>query len=102
MISRTKNIELRPTDVLTISPLDAGMLQLSDSELVRVKSRYGEIEIRVEISSKVKKGELFATFHDPQIFLNRLTTPRRDRFVQTPEFKVTAVRIEKLKDSPIR
>jgi len=101
MISRTKNIELRPTDFLTISPHDAETLQISAAEIVRVKSRYGEAEMPVEISSNVKKGELFATFHDPQIFLNRLTTPHRDRFVQTPEFKVTAVRIEKLKDSPV-
>jgi predicted molibdopterin-dependent oxidoreductase YjgC len=39
---------------------------------------------------------LFATFHTAHAFLNRLTGPARDSIVLTPEYKVVAVRIEKL------
>ncbi len=95
MTARTKNIELRPTDLLYISPDDAEKLKISDDETVRVKSKFGGIEIPVQINQTVRRGELFATFHDPQIFLNRLTSSKRDRFVQTPEYKITAVRVEK-------
>jgi formate dehydrogenase major subunit len=96
MTLRTKNAELRPSDLLYISPSDAENLRLCDAEIVKLQSRFGEVEIPLKINPIVKKGELFATFHNPQIFLNRITTPYRDRFVQTPEYKVTAVRIEKL------
>jgi len=44
----------------------------------------------------VKPGELFATFHTTEVFLNRLIGPGRDNVVHTPEYKITAVRIEKL------
>jgi formate dehydrogenase major subunit len=97
MTARTKNIQLRPTDLLCISPNDAEKLGVSDSKIVEVKSRFGRINLPVKISQTVRNGELFATFHDPKIFLNRLTNSNRDRFVQTPEYKVTAVRIEKIK-----
>ncbi|MBS1793952.1 MAG: formate dehydrogenase subunit alpha [Acidobacteria bacterium] len=96
MTLRTKNRELRPFDLLSISPADAARLNIADSEVVRVKSLYGEVEMPVEITDKVTAGELFATFHNPEIFLNRITSPNRDRFVQTPEYKVTAVRVEKI------
>lgn len=97
MTLRTKNAELRPSDLLYISPSDAEKLELCDAEIVKLESRFGEVEIPLKINPIVKNGELFATFHNPQIFLNRITTPYRDRFVQTPEYKVTAVRIEKLR-----
>lgn len=99
MTNRTKNIELRPFDMLNISPTDAEYLQIQSAEIVKVKSLYGEIEMPVEISTNINQGELFATFHSPEIFLNKITSANRDRFVQTPEFKVTAVRIEKLNKS---
>jgi predicted molibdopterin-dependent oxidoreductase YjgC len=30
------------------------------------------------------------------VFLNQITTSHRDRYTKTPEYKITAVRIEKL------
>jgi len=45
---------------------------------------------------RVKPGELFATFHAAEVFLNQLTSPHRDNVVMTPEYKVVAVNVEKL------
>jgi len=45
----------------------------------------------------VKPGELFSTFHSAHVFLNRVTGVERDRVVDTPEYKVTAVKVEKVK-----
>jgi formate dehydrogenase major subunit len=95
MTARTKNDLLRPTDLLYISPEDAEKRQISNGEKVLLISRYGKAALPAEISETVRPGELFATFHDPKVFLNNLTGAGRDRFVQTPEYKVTAVRIEK-------
>ncbi|HRI02689.1 MAG TPA: formate dehydrogenase subunit alpha [Pyrinomonadaceae bacterium] len=100
MTMRTPNHELRPTDLLMVSKADSHRLSIAAGEKVRLRSNYGETVLPVEITDKVKAGELFASFHDPAVFLNYATGPTRDRFTQAPEFKVTAVSIEKL-DSQI-
>lgn len=96
MTMRTPNSEIRPTDLLMISPTDSKRLSIADGERVRLASRYGEAILPAEVSDRVKVGELFASFHDPRVFLNYATGPTRDRFTQAPEFKVTAVRVEKI------
>ena len=90
--------QARPTDVLEISASDAAQLNLETGERVRVYSRYGEAILPVRISSALKNGELFATFHTAEVFLNCLTSSHRDRYVKTPEYKITAVQIEKYRD----
>ena len=101
MTMRTPNLNLRPTDLLMISPADSETLGLRDGETVRIRSRHGEAALPIEISGRVKIGELFATFHDPAIFLNYATGNVRDRFTQAPEYKVTAVAVEKLQSKTI-
>ena len=95
MTRRTPNLELLSTDYLDMAPEDAERLQLGTGERVRIRSRHGEAIMPIRISSAVRPGELFATFHAAEIFLNRVTSPHRDHYVKTPEYKVTAVRIEK-------
>ncbi len=96
MTSRTANSELRPEDCLDISAEDAERLHLRDGQRVHVRSRYGSANLHVKISRAVKSGELFATFHTPEVFLNFITGPERDGYVSAPEYKRTAVRIEKI------
>jgi formate dehydrogenase major subunit len=96
MTMRTPNAVLRPRDCLDISPADAAALCVRDGERVALLSRYGRAELPVRVSRSVKPGELFATFHTADVFLNQVTGPRRDRRMGTPEYKVTAVRVEKL------
>jgi formate dehydrogenase major subunit len=95
MTLRTPNVALHPEDVLDVSPQDAGRLGLAGGQRVRLVSRYGQTELPVRINHSVRTGELFATFHTAQVSLNFVTGPYRDRQVLTPEYKVTAVRIEK-------
>jgi formate dehydrogenase major subunit len=95
MTMRTRNAELRPTDTLDISAADAERLGLRDGASVRIRSRYGSAALPLRIDAAVRPGELFATFQDTRVLLNDLTSPHRDRFVQTPEYKVLAVRLEK-------
>ena len=96
MTLRTANVELYPGDFLDVAPADAEKLNLADAETVRLRSRHGEVEIPVRVNDAVKPGELFATFHTPAVFLNQVTSPHRDHYTLTPEYKVTAVRIDKL------
>jgi formate dehydrogenase major subunit len=97
MTMRTPNAELRATDLLDISAEDANLLNLHNGERVRVHSAYGEAVLPIRITPSVKPGELFATFQTAEVFLNHVTSPHRDRYVKTPEYKITAVQIEKAK-----
>jgi len=49
----------------------------------------------LRLDARVRPGELFATFHVAEVFLNQLTSPHRDSVVMTPEYKVVAVAVEK-------
>jgi formate dehydrogenase major subunit len=95
MTERTPNLELRPSDLLEICHEDAARIGVVNNETVILRSKYGEAKLPVHVNDAMKTGELFCTFHMPQIFLNHITSPYRDRFVMAPEYKVTAVRIEK-------
>ncbi|MDK2126838.1 formate dehydrogenase subunit alpha [Parachitinimonas caeni] len=91
---RTPNARLRPSDTLDMSPQDARRLLLNDGEPVRIRSRYGEAVLPLRISPTIKPGELFATFHRPDLWVNRLTSSYRDNRVNSPEYKRTAVTVE--------
>jgi formate dehydrogenase major subunit len=96
MTMRTPNVDLRPGDTLDVSAKDATQLGLRDGEHVRVQSHHGDALLPVRISSAMKPGELFATFHTTDAFVNRMTSSGRDNVVHTPEYKIVAVQIEKL------
>jgi formate dehydrogenase major subunit len=94
MTGRTRNSELRPTDTLDISPGDAGRMGIGDGCPVRVTSRYGSATLPARLTDTVQDGQLFATFHDARRLVNAITGPHRDEVTGTPEYKVTAVRLE--------
>ncbi len=94
--ARTPNDSIHSTDYLQLSPTDAATLGLSDGEIVRLRSEQGFADLPVKISDHVKDGEVYTTFHSTRVFLNQITTSHRDRYTKTPEYKITAVRIEKL------
>jgi formate dehydrogenase major subunit len=71
-------------------------LGIADGEKVRLVSRYGSASMPVKITSTIRESQLFTTFHDPRVFTNRITSGHRDRVVSAPEYKVTAVRVERL------
>jgi formate dehydrogenase major subunit len=94
MAARTTVGALRPTDTLDMAPADAAGHGLADGVPVLVVSRHGEARLPVRVDPRLAPGQLFASFHSPDGFINRLTGPVRDRVVDAPEYKVTAVRIE--------
>jgi formate dehydrogenase major subunit len=95
MTARSRTAEFQRVDVVEISPVDADALGVADGEEVRVISRYGAVVLGVRISPRIARGELFATFQSPEFAVNWLTSRRRDNLVKTPEYKITAVRIER-------
>ena len=102
MTTRTPNSQLRPTDLVEMAPIDAARVGVGDGERVRIVSRYGEAVLPLHVTARSKPGELFATFHDVDVFLNRVTGRSRDRLTGAPEYKVTAVRVEALDGAQAR
>jgi len=84
-----------PEPFVEINPLDAQELGISEGDLIRIVSRRGQIEARAKVSERVKRGEVFSTFHFSEARVNLLTTDKMDPVAKIPELKVTAVRIEK-------
>ena len=95
MTMRTGNVYWRPTDTLDISREEARRLGIATGDRVRVVSRHGAVELPARVLETARPGEAFATFHSSEVFLNRVTGPSRDNVTATPEYKVTAIRIEK-------
>ena len=94
MTGRTPNNELCPTDTLDVSPDDAALHGIRDGESVRIVSRYGAATLPARVTGVVQTGQLYATFQRPDLLLNAVTGPHRDTVTGTPEYKVTAVRLE--------
>jgi formate dehydrogenase major subunit len=95
MTARTPNRDLRPSDVLDMSPGDATENGFHDGEQVRVVSRYGSAVLPVRVNAAMAGGQLFATFHTPDFRINAVTGPHRDPATGTPEYKLTVARVER-------
>jgi len=85
-----------PEGYVEISPEDAVRLGLGKSEPVRVISRRGEIETKAWITRRVPPGTVFIPFHFAEAAANVLTNPALDPVAKIPEYKVAAVRVEKV------
>ena len=79
-----------------VNPLDAGTLSLKDGDMVRVISRRGEIEAKVKVGGTTPPGVVSMDFHFAETPTNVITNPAHDPVSKIPEFKVAAVRVEKV------
>lgn len=85
-----------PEELLEINAGDASDLNVRDGEMVRVASRRGSIEVKAKITDRSQKGIVFLAFHHRNALTNKLTSGVRDPITGTPEYKFSAVRIEKI------
>jgi formate dehydrogenase major subunit/formate dehydrogenase alpha subunit len=77
-----------------ISPEDAGALGIEEGDWVRLVSRRGELEARAAIGDRVYPGLVWMALHFAQAKVNWLTHDVGDPLIGTPEYKVSAVRLE--------
>ena len=87
---------LLPEETADMSFADADALGISHGEMVRVKSRRGEIEVKANVTEQVPEGMVWMAFHFRDACANWLTNPAFDPVTQTAEYKACAVRIEKI------
>jgi formate dehydrogenase major subunit/formate dehydrogenase alpha subunit len=88
--------EVYPQALVEINPKDAHKLGIEDGDLIKVASRRGEIISTAEVTNRVEPGIIFTTFHFAEAAANFLTNPALDPTAKIPEFKVAAVRVEKM------
>jgi len=88
-------MELVPEELIEISPEDAKKLKIKSGDMVKVSSRRGKIKVRVKVTDRSQKGNVFLTFHHQDTLSNNLTSEHRDPIAGTPEYKACAVKIEK-------
>ena len=90
---RTANNVWYGEDLLEIHPSDAETRGIRDGMLVSLASRKGDITLRATITTRVKPGVVYTTFHNPETGANVVTTEYGDWATDCPEYKVTAVEI---------
>jgi formate dehydrogenase major subunit len=82
---------------LDLCPEDAASLGVAEGERVRIVSRRGAIEAPVHLTTALRPGLAFMTFHFPEeVQTNIITNDAWDPKSGTSEFKATAIRVERL------
>ncbi len=88
--------DIRPHELAEVNPIDAEKIGVKEEEFVRVTSKRGSILTRVTITDKVKPGMMFMTFHYKESPVNELTNSAFDPITKTAEYKISAVKVEKV------
>ena len=103
MTGRTPEIvDIANTSFIEINTLDAQELGIEDGDKVYVSSPRGRILSTARVSFKTSKGEVWMPFHFLDGNSNWLVGDHLDEFSRTPEYKVTAVAVEKaVEEKPV-
>ena len=97
MTSRTPGLNaLAGEGFIEVNFRDAEALGIANRELIRVLSRRGAITAVAHVGRKVSPGETWMPFHFPDSPVNQLTNAALDDLARIPEYKVCAVRLEKI------
>ena len=97
MTRRDEGLNFRyPEGHVEMNPVDAMEMGVEDGEKVRVASRRGKIEIAAHVTPRSPQGTVFIPFHFFEAAANRLTNTALDPIGKIPEFKVCAVKVERL------
>ncbi len=75
---------------------DAGALGIADRQVARLVSRRGALEAEAHYSERVYPGLVWMSLHFAEQKVNWLTHDVGDPLIGTPEYKVSAVRVETL------
>jgi predicted molibdopterin-dependent oxidoreductase YjgC len=100
MTRRVKGLSKRlGEEKMEINPRDAAALGVADGETVKISSRRGSLNVKVRVTDVTPPGVVYMTFHFCESPVNLLTGAGRDPTANTPDYKVSAVRVEKLAEA---
>ena len=81
---------------IEVNPVDAHNMKVSDEDMIRVTSRRGSVEGKVKVTDRVPPKMVFLPFHFSEARANLLTAAAIDPDSETPAYKVSAVKVEKV------
>jgi formate dehydrogenase alpha subunit len=87
---------LVPEGDIQINPADGKALAIETGDEIRVTSRRGSVTGRARLTERSPRGMVFITFHFAETPTNVLTGEAVDPVAKIPEYKVSAVKIEKV------
>lgn len=93
---RTENQQWHDKDILEVHPHDAEERGIKDGDDLGITSRAGHTVLKARISDRMQPGIVYTTFHHPESGANIVTTNNSDWATNCPEYKVTAVQVEKV------
>ncbi len=97
MTRRTSTLDREvPEGYVEMHPEDTKKLNVCAGDFVKVTSRRGSIDIKVKETDQVVVGSVFIPFHFKEAAANVLTNPAFDPIAKIPEYKVCAVKVEKI------
>jgi formate dehydrogenase alpha subunit len=87
------------TGYVSINPKDAAALEAKEGDVIILSSRRGQMEAPAKLTHSVAPGVLFLPIHFGENPTNVLTNAEAfDPLAKIPEFKVSAVKIQKLSE----
>ena len=90
-------VDQYPEPKVELHPKLAARLGVCDGDRVRVSSRRGHLDLAAHVVATIRPDTVFIPYHWPgERSANRLTLRAYDPIAGIPEFKVAAVRIERL------
>ena len=95
MTRRSKLDDIYPEALVEIHPEDAIDIGVDSGDWVKMRSRRGEIEVKVLVTQRSPQGLVFLPFHFVEAAANILTLDARDPQAKIPDYKVCAVAVEK-------
>ncbi len=95
MTGRSTLEHVYPEATCEMHPDDARDLGLETGDWVKVASRRGEITLRLLVTERSLPKTIFIPFHFAEAAANLLTLDRVDERAKIPDYKNTAVRIQK-------
>ncbi|WP_028115515.1 formate dehydrogenase subunit alpha [Ferrimonas senticii] len=94
MTRKTPGMDLLAKPMVMISVTDAERLGVANSQMVRLVTRRGSVEVPAFVTKRMRPGVLFMPFHFAEAAANILTNAALDPVAKIPEFKVCAVKLE--------
>jgi formate dehydrogenase major subunit len=90
--------DIAPVAEVEINPADAARYGVAGGDWVRVTSRRGQVTALAHLTERSPVGTVFMTFHFAEAAVNLLTIDAVDPTAKIPEYKVCAVKIEKVEE----
>jgi predicted molibdopterin-dependent oxidoreductase YjgC len=85
-----------PEGEIQINEEDGVELGIETGDMIRVTSRRGEATGKAHLTGKLPRGMVFMNFHFVEVPTNALTGAAVDPVAKIPEFKVSAVKVERV------